>query len=186
MTPRLWYRHRVDSKRCPNCDETKPIADFGFKNRELQLRQSWCKACERVYKQGWYLRNRERHMANVYATKVRVRSANRLRVLAYLVDHACIDCGEGNLVVLDFDHVRSKRWNIAYMVSRGFPWATIEDEIARCEVRCANCHRIKTAREQGYYERKSNGLLFEAPGEYRVVTDNWPRAVSSADRALAF
>ena len=53
--------------------------------------------------------------------------------MAYLTDHSCVDCGESNLVVLDFDHVQNKRWNVAYMVDRGFPWATIEDEIGRCE-----------------------------------------------------
>ncbi len=82
---------------------------------------------------------------------------------------------------------RSTYYHVAiFERGRGFPWAIIEEEIARCEVRCANCHRIKTAREQGYYERKSKGLLFEAPGEYRVVTDNWCRAVSSVDRAALF
>jgi hypothetical protein len=149
-------------KRCPNCKETKPFRDFGFKNRAKELLQPWCRACERIYKQGWYLHNRERHMANVAVTKQRVRSATRLRVLAYLRKHPCVDCGEGNPVVLDFDHVRTKRWNISYMVSCGFPWATIEDEIKRCHLRCANCHRIKTARERGSYDPKASGHLFRA------------------------
>ncbi|HEY8731110.1 MAG TPA: hypothetical protein VIN69_03915 [Candidatus Limnocylindria bacterium] len=104
------------------------------------------------------------------ATKV----ANRMRLLAYLLEHPCVDCGEPNLVVLDFDHLRDKRWSITYMVSGGFPWSTIETEIAKCQVRCANCHRIKTARERGFYDLKVRGKLFEAPGEYRVVGDNWP------------
>lgn len=176
----------MDTKRCPNCKETKPVPEFGFKNRELRLLQAWCRSCERVYKQAWYLRNRERHMANVHAQRQRVRSANRVRVLDYLMKHACVDCGEANLVVLDFDHVRTKRWNIAYMVNRGFPWGTIQEEIQRCQVRCSNCHRIKTARERGYYDQKVRGQLFEVPGAYRFMRDNCDGAVSSADRALAF
>ena len=176
----------MNTKMCPNCKETKPVTDFGFKDRARGLLQSWCRDCERVYKRDWFQRNREHHMANVYARKLCVRSDTRVRVLAYLADHPGVDCGEDNLVVLDFDHMRDKRWNIAYMVSCGFAWTTIEAEIQRCEVRCANCHRIKTAREQGYYERKSRGQLFESASEYYVVPDNWSGAVSSADRALAF
>ena len=159
----------MDKKRCSNCGETKPLHEFGFKNRAEELLQAWCRACERVYKQAWYLRNRTRQMANVQRRKVRVRTATRLRVLAYLRTHACVDCGEGNVVVLDFDHVRNKRWNISYMASCGFAWATIEDEIKRCQVRCANCHRIKTAKERGWYYPPSNGQLFEAPGRYECA-----------------
>jgi hypothetical protein len=42
-----------------------------------------------------------------------------------------MDCGVANLVVLEFDHVRDKRWNITHMVGAGFPWSTIEAEIAK-------------------------------------------------------
>ena len=166
-------------KRCSNCKQIKPLTDFGFKNRAEELLQPWCRMCERIYKQAWYLRNRERHIANVAVNKRRVRSATHSRVLAYLRDHPCVDCGEGNLLVLDFDHIRSKRWSISYMVSCGFPWATIVDEIKRCEVRCANCHRIKTARERGYWDRFTDGQISEDADAYAVVADNWPRAVSS-------
>jgi hypothetical protein len=34
-------------------------------------------------------------------------------------------------------------------------WKTVELEIAKCEVRCANCHARKTARELGNYKTKS-------------------------------
>jgi hypothetical protein len=56
----------------------------------------------------------------------------------------CVDCGEKNHVVLDFDHLKNKKYNISRMIHDGFSWAAIKKEIAKCEVVCANCHRIRT------------------------------------------
>ena len=176
----------MDTKKCPNCAETKPVSAFGLKNRERQLLQSWCRDCERVYKTDWYVRHRQQHIDHVRVQRAATKVANRIRLLAYLVEHPCVDCGESNLVVLDFDHLRDKRWSITYMVSAGFLWSTIETEIARCQVLCSNCHRIKTARERGYYDKKFKGQLFEAPGAYRAVLDNGDGPLAQLDRASAF
>lgn len=86
-------------------------------------------------------------------------SQNRLRMWQYLAQQRCIDCGEQDPVVLEFDHMRDKRRNIAELISGGLTWAVIQAEIEKCEVRCANCHRRKTARERGFYERKANALI---------------------------
>lgn len=56
----------------------------------------------------------------------------------------CIDCGETNHIVLDFDHLKDKKYNVSRMIHDGFSWAAIKKEIAKCEVVCANCHRIRT------------------------------------------
>ena len=77
---------------------------------------------------------------------------NRARVLEYLWNHSCVDCGESDPIILEFDHVTGKkRESISLAVSRGWGWASIEAEIAKCEVRCANCHARKTARKLGSY-----------------------------------
>lgn len=56
----------------------------------------------------------------------------------------CADCGENNHIVLDFDHLRDKKYNISRMVHDGFSVKAIKKEIEKCEVVCANCHRIRT------------------------------------------
>ena len=57
----------------------------------------------------------------------------------------CVDCGESDPVVLEFDHVRGKKKkSIADMVSHSYSIETIKKEIRKCEIRCANCHRKKT------------------------------------------
>ena len=56
----------------------------------------------------------------------------------------CADCGQTNHIDLDFDHLKDKKYNISRMIHDGFSWAAIKKEISKCEVVCANCHRIRT------------------------------------------
>ena len=60
------------------------------------------------------------------------------------------DCGEADLTVLDFDHLRDKTECVGALAARGAPAARIRGEIDKCEVRCANCHRRVTALRAGW------------------------------------
>lgn len=74
----------------------------------------------------------------------RRRRELRQQVLDYLLTHPCVECGFSDPRALDFDHLRNKVDSIAKMVNDCKPWAVIEDEITKCQVLCANHHRIKT------------------------------------------
>ena len=68
-------------------------------------------------------------------------------LLQYLVEHPCVDCGERDILVLEFDHVRgAKRDNVTRLARGGWALATVRLEVEKCDVRCANCHRRKTVR----------------------------------------
>lgn len=54
--------------------------------------------------------------------------------------------------VLEFDHVRGSKIDaVTRLLSKRLCWPSIEAEIAKCEVRCANCHRIKTSEQGGFW-----------------------------------
>lgn len=77
-----------------------------------------------------------------------IRESNRRYIFEYLLEHPCVDCGESNPLVLEFDHVRGKkRFSISSVMNSTYRIETIQKEIDKCEVRCANCHRRKTAQE---------------------------------------
>lgn len=84
------------------------------------------------------------------------------KLLVYLKDHPCVDCGEDDPIVLTFDHVRGRKSDsIARLASRsGASWSRIEREIKKCQVRCANCHARRTAKQFGW--RKLRLLAGEA------------------------
>jgi hypothetical protein len=69
---------------------------------------------------------------------------NLVYVRDLLMKSRCVDCGESRLVVLEFDHVERKDANVVGLARRGCALWRLEAEIARCEVRCVNCHRRRT------------------------------------------
>ena len=91
-----------------------------------------------------------------------IRIRNRKFVNDYLSTHPCIDCGESDIVVLEFDHIGiGKDLNISAAVFKCWSIDRIKAEIAKCEVRCCNCHRKITAERRGPAKRKpSKGKLF--------------------------
>jgi hypothetical protein len=86
------------------------------------------------------------------------RERNRIRVLDYLKTHPCVDCGEKDAVVLEFDHVRGvKLGDVSVLTRSAISWRRISAEIEKCEVRCANCHRSKTAKHLAWNAAHRSG-----------------------------
>jgi len=135
-------------KRCGRCGESKAISDYGFRNKAEGRRHSVCKACQAVYRAAYVERVGPRaHHRRIIDWNAAMRAERRADVLRYLADHPCVDCGEADVPVLEFDHVRDvKRAAISAMVRDLRPIDEIWTEVAKCDVRCANCHRRKTAR----------------------------------------
>lgn len=75
----------------------------------------------------------------------------RVRVhLIEAMNGGCVDCGLRDIRVLEFDHVRGQKVeSIGVMVRRGYALEAIRAEIAKCEVRCRNCHVIATLSRLG-------------------------------------
>jgi hypothetical protein len=121
-------------RRCPGCDRELPESLF---SRMGQGFQGWCKSCFREY----HAARRSRSQA---LTNARRRTSTRY-VLDHLLARPCADCGEADPVVLEFDHVRGeKRADISRLVRHAAAAATLDAEIAKCDVVCMNCHRRRT------------------------------------------
>jgi hypothetical protein len=139
------------TKHCPTCSTLKDVKDFNLDKARSDGLSSQCKECKRIVQRNWYIRNKARHVKNVASRRRAAEVALIKRILQYLRCHPCVDCGETNPVLLEFDHVRGKKLDsVCTLISRGFGWGTIEAEIGKCEVRCCRCHRLKTARQFGY------------------------------------
>lgn len=68
----------------------------------------------------------------------------RRKINEYFSNNPCVDCGETDIFVLEFDHVRGdKNFTISQKIGN-LAWAIIENEIAKCDIRCTNCHLKRT------------------------------------------
>ena len=106
-----------------------------------------------------YLRNKEKMKLKAIANNKLARMRNKEFIENYLLSHPCVDCGNNNIIVLEFDHVRDQKlYNVSDMVFRSFSLKTIQKEIDKCEIRCANCHRIVTHNRR-IESSKQNDLL---------------------------
>ena len=143
------HRFRV-VKTCTGCKIEKVLAEFAWKDERKGRRSARCRACHAQARRDHYERNRQKYIDKARAWRDACRDKNRERVLTYLAEHPCVDCGEPDPMVLDFDHREDKSFGIADMMQFA-QWTRIQAEIAKCDVRCANCHRRKTARERGYW-----------------------------------
>ena len=132
-------------KRCSTCKQWKPLDEFHRNRRRRDGLQVCCKPCNIAVNQRWYRNNPSVRAERMDDYARQRREATLRRVLEYLREHPCVDCGEADPIVLEFDHLRDKVSNISAMASSSQPWDKILAEIAKCEVVCANCHRRRTA-----------------------------------------
>jgi hypothetical protein len=79
------------------------------------------------------------------------RERIRTHINTHLKANPCVDCGETDPIILEFDHITNdKHFNISDAVRHGYSMKKLIAEIAKCEVRCANCHRKKTYERSGW------------------------------------
>lgn len=141
-----------EMKVCTRCGPpAQPIENFAIRNRARGTRQYICRNCQNEYVRAHYRANRA-----AYIEKARVRNTELIRIngeflIAYLKQHPCVDCGERDVIVLEFDHLRDKVADVSVLARGGYSIETIQKEIDKCEVVCANCHRRRTAKRAGTY-----------------------------------
>jgi hypothetical protein len=137
-------------KICPRCKEKKALDEF-YKKKDRRA-GSYCKPCQLAYVRDHYKRTSAAYNARRYALHGTYVDRNRRHVLEYLANHPCVDCAESDVLVLEFDHVSgTKISSISRLIRDGAALHRFQTEIEKCVIRCANCHRRKTAGERGSY-----------------------------------
>jgi hypothetical protein len=143
-------------KICTKCQFDYPTPLEEHFNKRVSTKdgfQERCKKCESEHHKQHYKKRTAYYKEKASRHKKEYQKRNLLFTVEYLKSHPCIDCGESDFVVLEFDHVRGQKINnVSCMIGTGVPLEKLKEEIEKCEVRCANCHRRKTAKQLGWYK----------------------------------
>mgnify|MGYP006367336305 CR=1 FL=1 len=140
------------SKTCPQCKIKKEASDFHINNKKKDGLQNQCKECKSLNSKKYYIRNITTYLEIYSEKRTKARLDIRRKLYDYLVLHSCVDCKESDPVVLQFDHIGEKTAEVGQLLRRSVSWNKILSEIEKCEVRCANCHTRKTARDFKWYK----------------------------------
>lgn len=136
-------------KKCCKCKIEKQLQEFNKNKRKPDGLQTVCRVCSNQNSAKHYVSNKPSYRIS------RKKAIQTLQeyTLNYLREHSCVDCSESDPVCLDFDHVIGEKTNgISVMIHNGISLDSLKLEMEKCVIRCANCHRKKTAKDFNWFK----------------------------------
>jgi len=146
-------------KLCKKCKKEKDVSFFNKDKSNTDNLNAICKVCSREKARKYHSKE---YNCVIVKNKKLGRWEKQKYILDYLLVHPCVDCGEKDPIVLQFDHQRDKIKSISALVRSCSSLEKIIEEIAKCEIRCANCHIRRHSKERGYRKEQ---LLNEMKNE---------------------
>ena len=145
-------------KTCSKCSVDKPETEYFVKDKRTGRLHAQCKACYKEHRKTYYAEHydkyRDEYRKRAKVRRVIARRNLQNRLIEYLSDKACVMCGESDVRVLEFDHIdpTTKRFGISTAITDVRKWIDISQEIEKCQILCANCHKKRTAAQYGWFK----------------------------------
>lgn len=127
-------------KNCDTCKEEKDLNDFNKNRAKKDGFNSICRQCSNKRSKQYYKDNTQHHKSVITKRNSKIRKRHKAMV-DELKFTGCSICDEKEICCLDYHHLRDKENAIAVMVASGVSWSKILEEISKCILVCANCHR---------------------------------------------
>jgi hypothetical protein len=120
----------------------------------------------KIKNQEYYLKNKDKikqktklwndnNRKQVLENNKLIKKRNYAFLWRYLkIFGKCVDCGITDDRVLEFDHIRDDKIDGVKRLADGLAsLERLKTEMRKCEVRCCNCHRIKTQEQLGWRKK---------------------------------
>ena len=138
------------TKKCRRCQTEKDASEFQKFSRNSDGLQPYCRLCKKDVDQICYKRNPRRN----YERNKIASHRNRLWLFQYLRAKQCEwkDCeiNDPDMLVMNHLNPKEKRLEVSKMVQCSYSLKTIQAEVAKCRVLCANHHQKHTIQQFGY------------------------------------
>lgn len=146
--------HKNLRRKCTNCKKVS-LHTGG---------QGHCKDCRNSYRRHKYNTNEAQRKKEIEDSCRRQKERykrNMVGVQAYKRNNPCVDCGNSDVRCLEFDHREDevKLFTIGVKM-QSLKLETIMSEVAKCDVRCANCHRIRHHEARQFVKKTINKPLY--------------------------
>jgi len=127
------------NKICGDCKRELPTSQFGKNRAKASGLQYRCRSCQAAYKKEWYKTHKQQVLDRNSRNKNRIR--NYVRNLK--IQGTCNRCSESDPSCLVFHHTEpdQKEINISRLARDGCSLSRLKEELEKCELLCANCHR---------------------------------------------
>jgi len=135
-----------DKKPCVECMEWLPRESYTKQTSSSDGYYNKCKPCRASTRKEAYRKDPTKILQSSRKSRAKTGIDLKLKVWEFLKTHPCSSCGEEDILVLDFDHLdqNTKVDGISNLVAKRTTWSKIQEEIDKCEIVCANCHKIRT------------------------------------------
>ena len=135
-------------KICSRCLKNKRLTSFYSRKTGKRLGEYYEKCIECMKKRGrdYYSKNQKRQLKLALLRRKKAYLLKR-KFIDKIKNVPCADCKKRySSYVMDFDHrsIDDKITDIGSMSSKNWSLERIKKEIEKCDVVCANCHRIRT------------------------------------------
>lgn len=133
----------IKMKTCKDCKLELDESMFGIRSDNGRPK-TYCRKCDNDRFKSWRSRNKEYQTKRSSDWIKNVRIPRLKKFINKIKSNPCTDCGvKYSPWVMEFDHLdRYKKFrNVSKMVANGMSEKRILEEISKCELVCANCHR---------------------------------------------
>lgn len=137
-------------KLCKKCKLVRDTSFFRPNKSKKDGLQHYCIECDKEFQRAWYQCNKEEAKRKASAISREKHKVVKQFLIQQLEGKSCNTCGETDLLVLEFDHLKDKSFDIGQA-----HWKSEEElleEISKCQILCANCHRRKTHEQMNTYK----------------------------------
>ena len=122
-------------------------------------RAKHCRPCRREYDREHYSKKTRKQKDRKHELR-KIRShKNRIKLYNYSLNNPCSECNENRVPCLQLDHLEGEKKINCVSDMMESSWGTIQKEIDKCRVLCANCHSVDTAKQRGYYKFMENSNI---------------------------